>query len=206
LGAASAGGVGDYLQLLDGEKPIPQIAGLIRGGKMPAPMRPVVAKLMEARGQREVARQIRSMNAGSAEKYFRLVEARNRYQAEFTRRLDEGKFDAVICPPVALPAFTHGSSEHLFPAVAYAFIYNVLGTPAGVVSITRVREGEDTARETTKDMADITAAQVEAGSAGLPLGVQVIARHWDDRVVLAVMAALERHFRELPDYPRLPME
>ena len=192
--------------MLDGEKPIPQVAGLIRGGKLPAPMRPLVAKLMEARGQHQVARQIRNLQQVSAEGYFGLVEARSRYQAEFTRTLDDGRFDAVICPPVALPAFTHGSSEHLFPAVAYSFIYNVLGAPAGVVSTTRVRDGEDTARESTKDMADITAAQVETGSAGLPLGVQVVARHWDDHVVLAVMAALERHFRELPDYPRLQME
>jgi fatty acid amide hydrolase len=206
LRTASSGGTGDYLRLLDGERPIPQVAGLIRGGKLPAPMRPVVAKLMEARGQHQVARQIRNLQQVSAEEYFGLVEARNRYQAEFTRTLDEGRFDAVVCPPVALPAFTHGSSEHLFPAVAYSFIYNVLGAPAGVVSTTRVRDGEDTARETTKDMADITAAQVETGSVGLPLGVQVVARHWHDHTVLAVMAALERHFRDLPDYPRLPME
>ena len=87
-----------------------------------------------------------------------------------------------------------------------AFVYNVLGTPAGVVSITRVQEGEDVARETTENLADITAAQVETGSVGLPLGIQVVARHWHDHVVLAVMAALEQHFRAQPGYPRLPME
>ncbi len=206
LRAASAGGAGDYLRLLDGEKPITQIAGMMRALAVPAPMRPVVAKLMEARGQHQVARQIRNIQQVSAEEYFRLVEDRNRYQAEFARTLDEGRFDAVICPPVALPAYTHGASEHLFPAVAYAFVYNLLGAPAGVVSITRVRAGEETARKVTKDMADVTAAQVEAGSAGLPVGVQGVARHWHDHIVLAVMAALEQHFRELPDYPRLPME
>ena len=50
-------------------------------------------------------------------------------------------------------------------------------------------------------MAEITAAQVENGSAGLPVGVQVVAHHWDDHVVLAVMGALEEHFRRTPDYP-----
>ena len=90
----------------------------MRALAMPAPMRPVVAKLMERRGQPEVARQLRHTRRVSAEEYFRLVEARNRYQAEFTRTLDEGGFDAVICPPVALPAFSHGASEYLFPAVA----------------------------------------------------------------------------------------
>jgi fatty acid amide hydrolase len=42
---------------------------------------------------------------------------------------------------------------------------------------------------------------VEDGSAGLPLGVQVVARHWDDHVVLSVMGALDEHFQGAADYP-----
>jgi fatty acid amide hydrolase len=121
---------------------------------------------------------------------------RNAYRLAFLQLLD-----VVICPPVALPAFTHGSSEHLFPAVTYALVYNVLGAPAGVVSISTVRPGEDTGREESKDRADITARSVEVGSAGLPLGIQVVGRHWDDQRVLAVMGALEECFRDTPDHP-----
>jgi len=33
--------------------------------------------------------------------------------------------------------------------------------------------------------------------------VQVIARHWREDIALAVMAALEAHFRQQPDYPTL---
>lgn len=201
LGAAAAGGGSDFFDLLGGEKPVPQVAGMLRSARMPAAMRPVVAKLMEARGQRHVARQIRNARPCSAAEYFELVEARNEYRATFARTLDEGNFDAVICPPVALPAFTHGSSEHLFPAVSYSFVYNVLGAPAGIVSITKVRPGEESDRDLTKDAADITAKEVEEGSAGLPLGVQVVAHHWRDDIVLAVMAALEDHFRGTADYP-----
>ena len=83
-------------------------------------------------------------------------------------------------------------------------VYNVLGAPAGVVSVTRVRPGEESDRSATKDMADITAREVELGSAGLPVGVQVVARYWQEDVVLAVMAALEDHFRGTPDYPARP--
>jgi fatty acid amide hydrolase len=157
--------------------------------------------MMEARGQRHLARLIRNLQPCSAEEYFEVVEARNAYRAAFLRTLDEGSFDAVICPPVALPAFTHGSSEHLFAAVTYALVYNVLGAPAGVVSITRVRPGEESAREASKDMADIAAKEVETGSVGLPIGVQVVARHWRDDIVLAAMAALEQSFRDAPDFP-----
>lgn len=201
LRAVSAGGGSEFFDLLDGEKPVPQLAGMLRGVRQPAAIRSVVAKLMAARGQQHVARQIRNLQPCSAAEFFDVVEARNDYRATFTRTLDEGRFDAVICPPVALPAFTHGSSEHLFPAASYAVVYNVLGVPAGVVSITKVRPGEESDRGVTKDMADITAKEVEEGSAGLPLGVQVVARHWRDDIVLAVMAALEDRFRGTADYP-----
>jgi fatty acid amide hydrolase len=201
LGAVAAGGVGDYERLVGDEPFVPQVAGLFRAAKMPAAMRPVVATAMGLRGQKHLATAIRSVRPRSAEDYWSIVEARNAYRNAFHRSLDEGRLDAVICPPVATPAFLHGSSEHLLPAVSYAFVYNVLGAPAGVVSISRVRPGEETDRVVSRDLADITASQVEAGSAGLPLGVQVVARHWRDDVVLAVMAALEREFRGSPDYP-----
>jgi fatty acid amide hydrolase len=83
-------------------------------------------------------------------------------------------------------------------------MYNVIGAPAGVVAATRVRPGEESDRKVSKDMADITAKAVERGSAGLPVGVQVVARHWREDVVLAVMAALEAHFRSMPDHPEFP--
>ncbi len=83
-------------------------------------------------------------------------------------------------------------------------MYNVIGAPAGVVAATRVRPGEESDRAVGKDIADITAQQVEQGSAGLPVGVQVVARHWREDIALAVMAALEAHFRSTPDYPESP--
>ncbi|MEP0858508.1 hypothetical protein [Trichocoleus sp. DQ-U1] len=45
---------------------------------------------------------------------------------------------------------------------------------------------------------------MEQGSVGLPVGVQVAARHWREDIVLAVMAAIEEHFQPQPDYPAHP--
>ncbi len=44
-------------------------------------------------------------------------------------------------------------------------------------------------------------SSVEEGSEGLPVGVQVLAPHWRDDTVLAIMSALESHFRQQADYP-----
>jgi fatty acid amide hydrolase len=204
LGSVSAGGGKDYKRLLGDEKPIPQIAGLFQGTWSPPFALPIVAAITAARGQDHLARTIRNMGARSTEKYWDLVEARNRYRARFHQTLDEGLFEAILCPPFATPALTHGASEHLFPAASYALVYNVLGAPAGVVSLTKVRPGEESDREVSKDMADITARNVERGSVGLPVAVQVVARHWREDIVLSLMAALEDHFRATPDYPARP--
>ena len=71
------------------------------------------------------------------------------------------------------PGFAKVAEEEGFGAVA--MVYNAIGAPAGVVSITKVRLGEESDRKVTKDMADITAQAVEQGSTGLPVGVQVVA-------------------------------
>jgi fatty acid amide hydrolase len=76
--------------------------------------------------------------------------------------------------------------------------------PAGVVAATRVRPGEESDRPASRDPAQRAARAAEEGSAGLPVGVQVVARHWREDVGLALMAALEEHFRRQPDYPAWP--
>jgi hypothetical protein len=65
----------------------------------------------------------------------------------------------------------------------------------------RVRAGEESDRPPSRDLVERTARKVEKGSAGLPVGVQVAARHWREDIVLAVMSALEEYFRQQSDYP-----
>jgi len=82
--------------------------------------------------------------------------------------------------------------------LSYTAIYNLLGVPAGVVVATRVREGEETEGRSGLSLKDLAARQVEVGSVGLPVGVQVVARHARDDIVLGIMALLEKHFRGQP--------
>ena len=80
-------------------------------------------------------------------------------------------------------------------------LYNMQGLPSGVVAVSRVKAGEESDRPVTKDIVDKTAREVEHGSAGLPLGVQVAARYWREDIVLAVMAAVEGRLKGQADYP-----
>jgi fatty acid amide hydrolase len=82
----------------------------------------------------------------------------------------------------------------------YIKIANLTGMPAGVISLTKVKPGEESVRP-TKDFFDKMAANIEKGSAGLPVGVQIIGQHWNEHVVLAVMKQLEKMVRFNDDYP-----
>ena len=77
-------------------------------------------------------------------------------------------FDAILSPVCATPAIPHGTSteERAFRGFSYTMTYNVLGWPAVVV-----RRGWS--------------------SAGLPIGVQIACRPWEERLALDLAARVE---------------
>ncbi|MGA8540169.1 MAG: amidase [Terriglobales bacterium] len=85
------------------------------------------------------------------------------------------KFPVLICPVAAVPAFRHGEREWLvhgktvkyFDAWSYCEWFNLLGFPAAVLPMGYSAEG-------------------------LPIGVQVVGRPWEEERVLAVAAVLEK--------------
>lgn len=90
----------------------------------------------------------------------------------------------VICPVSAAPAFRHGEREwtingkrvEYLKAMSYSQWFNVLGNPAAVVPVGQ-------------------------SLGGLPIGVQVVGRPWEDEAVLGVAAKIEeacRGFRHPP--------
>lgn len=190
---------------LAGEKPTPQIAGLLQIVSVPARLRPAaIAAIGRIYGPRmaESARHSRPLTAAQL---WEMTEQRTQYRERFLAALDASRYDAILCPPYATPAVRHGATYFLLlPAGSYNMVYNVLGMPAGVVPVTRVRPGEESDRRATRDRVDRAARETERGSAGLPVGVQVVARHWREDVALALMAALEGAFRGRPESPARP--
>lgn len=84
------------------------------------------------------------------------------------------KYQILLCPPAAVPAFRHGERSWVIDgktvqyldAWSYTEWFNLLGNPAAVVPVSRSAEG-------------------------LPIGVQIVGRPWEEEQVLAVAAALE---------------
>jgi amidase len=78
------------------------------------------------------------------------------------------RYDAILCPVNASPALLHGTTldAERLPGFSYTMTYNVLGWPAVVV-------------------------QAGTTTAGLPIGVQVVARPWREDVALALALRIE---------------
>lgn len=190
LGAIGADGGSALRALLDGEAPVPQLAGILRGTGLPAPLRRVVAAGMDRGGRGDVARTIRFLAPRDAERYQQLTADRSAYRAEFEQRLRQAGVSALICPPAAVPAPPHDTTGDMVDAFTYSTVFNVLGAPAGVVPVTRVRDSE-TSRPPGTSPRDRALAMADRGSAGLPVGVQVAGPSWSDEVVLAVMGAIQ---------------
>jgi fatty acid amide hydrolase len=189
---------------LGASKRDPRVAMLVQLARLPDGLRPLIAGISSMLGQRRTAQLVRSAHASTPAAFAALAAARTEYQQRFLAKLDAGGFDALLCPPFALPALTHGGSTYLTDAISYTALYNFLGWPAGVVPVTRVREGEESDRRSSGDIVERSARAVERGSVGLPIGVQVAARPLRDELVLSIMMALEDAFHNRDEYPARP--
>ncbi len=105
-----------------------------------------------------------------------LLEAwigRDTLRAKFLEQMR--KYPILLCPPAAIPAFRHGERSwtidgktvEYLDAWSYTEWFNLLGNPAAVVPVSH-------------------------SAGGLPIGVQIVGRPWQEEQVLTVAAALER--------------
>ncbi|MFY9562019.1 MAG: amidase [Terriglobales bacterium] len=94
------------------------------------------------------------------------------------------KYPVLLCPTASIPAFRHGEREwqvqgktvKYLDAWSYCEWFNLLGFPAVVVPMGRSAES-------------------------LPIGVQIVGRPWEEELVLAVAAVLEKSQGPWPQPP-----
>jgi fatty acid amide hydrolase len=203
--AINAAGANESIpRTLAGSSPNELLKGFVKGLSIPQQLRRLVIWNMKRTGQERLAEIFSVLGSYSTEEYWKLLERRNIYREKFLQALDNDSIDAIICPPHATVAPPHGLTQFLGPSpVSYAILYNILGMPSGVVPVKVVTDLEETDRnlEGCRDQSDLTAAEVEKNSAGLPVGVQIVSRHWREDIVLKLMETLEEHFKKTDTHP-----
>jgi fatty acid amide hydrolase len=204
-GLFTADGAAGFEALIAGEQKDSRVVQLMQLATMSGWLRPVLGAGLMVAGQRRLSHLIRTTGLRTAGEAQALLARRDAYHARFETAVRAAGVDVLLCPPNALPALTHGASADLGPAsVSYTALYNLLGWPAGVVPVTRVRPVETERRPRGGDMMDRAARGVDKNSAGLPVGVQVAARPNREDLIMAVMAAIETALSGSVDYPRVP--
>ncbi len=202
----TANGAAAFRAALAHDRPEPQIAALYWLAQRSEQTVRCVAHALHCLGQRQLAWQLRNVGA-SAKDATDLDGAIEAYRRDFLAAMDRteiGPLDALISPACFSPAWPHGTSRVLITGGAYSIVYNLLGFPAGVVPVTRVRLEEAKPRQRTLDIVNAVASQVDVGSVNLPVGVQVAARPWREHIALAVMRAIQAALCDRADYPRCP--
>jgi amidase len=108
----------------------------------------------------------------TAQDLLNTLLARDVLRGNLLAKMEE--FPILLCPVCAMPAFRHGEREwtvqgrkvEYLKAMSYSQWFNLLGNPAAVVPVGSSPEG-------------------------LPIGVQVVGRPWEEEAVLAVAAKIE---------------
>jgi len=104
---------------------------------------------------------------------FSLSEARSRFADIDAYRIEMltfmADFDVIVCPAMPTPAKPHHHGLVEISDFSHMMVHNLTGWPAAVVRCGTSKEG-------------------------LPVGVQVVARPWEDATALAVAAHLEKVF------------
>lgn len=203
--ALSSDGMVTLAQALDGEPIIDPLRTMFRIGQMPRAARRSLRFAARAMRERRLANLLAQIGEKPVSELWRLAGRRTAFMRDEMRAWNERALDAVVCPASVTPASPHGMSHDFTLSICYVARYNLLHLPAGVVPVTRVR-ADETTRDKPKDRVDKRAAQIEARGAGMPVGVQVVGRAWNEPVVLAVMRAIEARARDGRDFPHTPIE
>jgi len=205
FGLLSSDGFTTALGRLDGDGITQQLRTVAQSARLPGGVRRLAGRALSLAGEHRVARLAGAFGEKSVTRYWQLVSQRNRLMLAEQRAWRRQGLDVVLAPPVVTPAALQEGCHDWSLGAWHTMRYNLLNRPAGVVPVSTVRADEQS-RTRLGDRLDRKAASFEAGSAGLPLGVQVIGPKWHEHRVLAVMQAIEWALQGTEGYPKTPVD
>ena len=205
----AAGLSADGMEVMDaalGKDPVIAPVALNRRlGSSPRALLRQLSRLARAAGEKRLADILAVAGKKSVAEVWGLARERTAMQRDELDAWNAERLDLVLCPATATPAPQHGSTGDFTAAAVYTTRYNLLNLPAGVLPITRVR-ADETERREKADRLDKKVAQIQRGSAGLPIGVQLVGRPWREEVVLAAMKAVEAEATRGSEFPSVPID
>jgi len=203
-GLTSADG---YKTLLSGIGSDPMDSSLFvvaHGSAIPGFLRPFASWIISFfLKDEQFASAVNSTGVKSVREYLRWVARRDKYNAKFYEEVwNKHQLDGIIAPVLAIPQLPTGAFTTLFSLAAGTTLYNLVNCPSGCMPVTKVDPTKDKITEEwskapspslveralyhgKKPMYDPVAMQ------GMPVGIQVVGRKWEDEKVLAMMQVVD---------------
>jgi fatty acid amide hydrolase len=204
LAGMTADGGSTALSVIAHEAVDPTLASMRLLTRVPLAARKAAAVAARLAGQHRLARFLEAVGDRSVADYWKLVARLRKVRTDIAASMAAEKLDVLLCPAHATPALPHGTSKDFVLSGSPSMLWNLAPFPAGIVPVTRVRATE-TARPAGGDLMEKKAAEVDARSAGLPVGVQVVGRPWEEETVIAAMIAVEDEAAKGAEFPRTPV-
>ncbi len=183
-----------FRENLKDDQPISLLRGYFLLLNSPIFVKKIIYHLSDILGQSTIRRTIRFFEGKGEKNLKELTNKMNRFKNKYLSAMDNspiGRLDAIISPVFPLPAILHNTADRIGSGGTYTTQNNILGFPAGVATISKVKEAEDVPRKSF-DIVMRTAAKNEKESASLPLSIQISARSWDDHIVIALIDQLHK--------------
>lgn len=200
LAVMSADGGAALRRELRGQPVDPVLRPLLRLAGLPG----VVRRGLAAALRDELpGRTLRALGRKPVEELWRLTALVRAYRFEVLESMEAAGIELVAAPAFATPALPHQGARNFVLAASSSMLWNLVQLPAGVVPVSRVRQ-EEAGRAQGEGLLGRLAARVDEGSAGLPVGAQIVGPPWQEARVLAALCAVEEQVREDPDFPRTP--
>ncbi len=156
-------------------------------------LRNMVYHLSGIVGQKTLKRAVHYFGGVGEENLSELKKRKKIFTERYLSAMDNspiGKLDAIICPAFPLPAILHNTADRIGVGGTYTIQSNITGFPSGVAAVSTVKEKEAISRKFSLDVIMLAAAKNERKSAGLPIGIQIMAKPWQDHIVIALIEKL----------------
>lgn len=206
LGLASSDGYKKLLSHLDSDPMEDSLFLVTLGPRLPSFVRNLTCWIVKTvLGDSLFSRFFSLAREKSVSEFTDLTDQRNKITAAWYEQVwDKYGFDGIIAPVQSLPVIPHGGSTYLAPLAAATIIYNVIDSPVGTIPVTRVNPNTD--QLSTDFVAGASGrskvfdnrmylgknpAYDPKAMEGIPVGVQLVGKKWEDEKVLAMMHVVD---------------
>jgi len=122
------------------------------------------------------------------------IDEKDKILTKWMKEWDELGLDLVITPASLMPAPLKGVIGEIPSATRPYHPFNLLNMPAGIVPTTKVTEQDDLNMDSmpNNDLVYKTIKKNCKGAIGMPLGIQIVGRRYQEELILALMMQLDQ--------------